>query len=98
MKNMNQKYFTIAVYVLAVLAFSILFLLLGLNLGSFFSLIGNILDKLGSIFYGILFALELFDASLEFFNHRLFIFLSFYKYLLIIKYKRNNNKRCSKCR
>ena len=59
MKNMNQKYFTIAVYVLAVLAFSILFLLLGLNLGSFFSLIGNILDKLGSIFYGILFALVL---------------------------------------
>ncbi len=59
MKKLNQKYFTIAVYVLAVVAFSILFLLLGLNLKTFFTFIGGILGKLGSIFYGILFALVL---------------------------------------
>jgi len=59
MKKLNQKYFTIAVYALAVIAFSILFLLLGLNLRSFFTFFGRIFGKLGSIFYGILFALVL---------------------------------------
>ena len=59
MKKLNQKYFTIAVYALAIIAFSILFLLLGLNLKSFFAFFGRIFGKLGSIFYGILFALVL---------------------------------------
>lgn len=59
MKKLNQKYFTIAVYVLAVLAFSIVFLLFGLNLKTFFTFVGNILGKIASIFYGILFALIL---------------------------------------
>lgn len=59
MKNMNSKYFTIAVYAIAVFAFAIVFLLLGLNLTSFVSLIASFVDKIGSIFYGILFALIL---------------------------------------
>ena len=67
MKKLNQKYFTIAVYTLAVVAFAILFLLLGLNLKSFFAFFGRILGSIGAIFYGILFALVLlpFVKALE---------------------------------
>ena len=59
MKKMNTKYFTIAVYVLAVFAFATVFLLLGLNLRSFLFFIGSILGKISSLFYGIFFALIL---------------------------------------
>lgn len=59
MKRFNQKYFTIAVYALAVFAFAVLFLLLGLNFQSFLSFVGSLLGKIGAIFYGIFFALIL---------------------------------------
>lgn len=57
--KLNSKYFTIAVYALAVLAFTVVFLLLGLHLGEFTSLVGSLAGKISSIFYAIVFALVL---------------------------------------
>ena len=62
MKKLNQNYFTIAVYTLAVIAFSLVFLLLCINLGVITSAIGNFLSAIASILYGILFAFLLFPA------------------------------------
>ena len=59
MKKLNTKYFTIAVYVLAVFAFAIVFLLLGLNFRTFLSILGTVIGKISSLLYGILFALIL---------------------------------------
>jgi predicted PurR-regulated permease PerM len=55
-KKLNEKYFTISVYALGVLAFTLLFLLIGLNLGSVFGFLGNTVASMGSLIYGILFA------------------------------------------
>ncbi len=57
--KLNTKYFTIAVYALAVLAFTVVFLLLGLHLGDFTGFIGSLAGKIGSVFYAIAFALVL---------------------------------------
>ncbi len=57
--KLNTKYFTIAVYALAVLAFTVVFLLLGLHLGEFTSFVGSLAGKIGSVFYAITFALVL---------------------------------------
>lgn len=62
MKKLNQKYFTIAVYALAVIAFSLVFLLICVNLGVITSAIGNFFSAIASILYGILFAFLLFPA------------------------------------
>lgn len=56
MKKLNTKYFTIAVYALAVLAVSIVFLLFCLNFGMITDAIGSFLSAIGSILYAILFA------------------------------------------
>lgn len=62
MKKLNQTYFTIAVYALAVIAFSLVFLLLCINLGMITSAIGSFLSAIASILYGILFSFLLFPA------------------------------------
>ena len=62
MKKINETYFTIAVYALAVFAFSLIFLLLCINLGAITSAIGSFLSGITSILYGILFAFLLFPA------------------------------------
>ena len=62
MKKLNQTYFTIAVYALAVIAFSLVFLLLCVNLGMITSAIGSFLSAIASILYGILFSFLLFPA------------------------------------
>ncbi len=62
MKKLNQTYFTIAVYALAVIAFSLVFLLLCINLGMITSAIGSFLSAISSILYGILFSFLLFPA------------------------------------
>ena len=62
MKKLNQKYFTIAVYALAVIAFSLVFLLICINLGVITSAVGNFFSAIASILYGILFAFLLFPA------------------------------------
>lgn len=62
MKKLNQTYFTIAVYVLGVIAFSLVFLLLFTNLGTITSALTTFLTAISSILYGILFAFLLFPA------------------------------------
>lgn len=62
MKKLNQTYFTIAVYTFAVIAFSLVFLLLCINLGLITSAIGSFLLAISSILYGILFSFLLFPA------------------------------------
>ena len=57
--KLNTKYFTIAVYVLAVLALTILFLLVGLNWGPITLFVGGVLSKISALFYAIAFALIL---------------------------------------
>ncbi len=59
MKPLNSKYFTIAVYALAVIAFTIVFLLLGLNFGQFYIMLGDLIGKIASLFYAVAFALIL---------------------------------------
>lgn len=59
MKPLNTKYFTVAVYALAVIAFTVVFLLLGLHFGEFTAFVGGVIGKIASIFYGIIFALIL---------------------------------------
>lgn len=59
MKKLNTKYFTIAVYAVAVLAFCVVFLLLGVNISAVFSFIGWMLGQISPLIYGILFALIL---------------------------------------
>ncbi len=59
MKPLNSKYFTIAVYAIAVIAFTVVFLLFGLYFGQFTLLVGDMLGKIASIFYAIAFALIL---------------------------------------
>lgn len=56
MKKINEKYFTIGMYALGVVAVSVLFLLLCLNFGAVFSFLGSTITALASIFYGILLA------------------------------------------
>ena len=56
MKKINEKYFTIGMYALGVVAVSVLFLLLCLNFGAVFSFLGTTFSALASIFYGILLA------------------------------------------
>lgn len=66
MKKLNSTYFTIAVYALAVTAFSIVFLMLCINFGSITAAIGDFLSAIASILYGILFAFLLFPAVKRF--------------------------------
>ena len=62
MKKPDQKYFTVAVYAFAVLAFSILFLMLCVNFGLITSAVGSFFSAIGAILYAILFALLLLPA------------------------------------
>lgn len=62
MKKLNQTYFTVAVYALAVILFSLVFLLVCVNLGMITSAIGGFLSAISSILYGVLFAFLLFPA------------------------------------
>lgn len=66
MKKLNQKYFTISVYVLFVLAFSFLFAAFCLNFGSIVDGFGSFLAAIASILYGILFAFVLLPAVKRF--------------------------------
>ena len=66
MKKLNSTYFTIAVYALAVIAFSLVFLLLCINFGVITSAVGSFLSGINSILYGILFAFLLFPAVKRF--------------------------------
>ena len=59
MKKINDKYFTIAVYVLIVAVISTLFGIIFLHLPDIFGFIGNTVVRLSAIFYGILFAMIL---------------------------------------
>ena len=54
MKKINEKYFTVGVYSLGVVAVSVLFLLFCLNFGKVFSFLGSTVSALSSVFYGIL--------------------------------------------
>lgn len=66
MKKQNEKYFTISVYALAVIAFSIVFLLLCINFGFVTSAVRSFLSAIGSLLYAILFALFLLPAVKRF--------------------------------
>ena len=66
MKKLNQHYFTVAVYAFAVIAFSLLFLMLCINFGVITSGVGNFLSAISSILYAILFAFLLFPAVKRF--------------------------------
>lgn len=66
MKKLNSTYFTVAVYALAVIAFSIVFLMLCINFGAITATIGDFLSAIASILYGILFAFLLFPAVKRF--------------------------------
>ena len=66
MKKLNSTYFTIAVYALAVIAFSLVFLLLCINFGAITSAVGSFLSAITSILYGVLFAFLLFPAVKRF--------------------------------
>jgi len=62
MKQVNQKYFTIAVYTFLVLAFSILFLIVCVNFNLITSAVGSFFSAIGAILYAILFSLLLLPA------------------------------------
>ena len=62
MKKLDSKYFTIAVYTFAVLAFSLLFLLICLNFGIITAAFSSFLSAITSILYGVFFAFLLFPA------------------------------------
>ena len=62
MKESRQKYFTIAVYAFAVLAFSILFLTFCINFNLITTAVGSFFSAIGAILYAILFALLLLPA------------------------------------
>lgn len=66
MKKLNQTYFTIAVYALGVIAFSIVFLLLCVNFGMITSAVSSFLSAISSILYAVLFAFLLFPAVKRF--------------------------------
>lgn len=66
MKKLNQTYFTIAVYALGVIAFSIVFLLLCVNFGMITSAVLSFLSAISSILYAVLFAFLLFPAVKRF--------------------------------
>ena len=59
MKKINEKMFTIAVYALIVILFSVLFGVVFFNLGTIFGFIGRTAVKLSSVFYAIILALIL---------------------------------------
>lgn len=62
MKESRQKYFTIAVYAFAVLAFSLLFLTFCINFNLITTAVGSFFSAIGAILYAILFALLLLPA------------------------------------
>lgn len=62
MKESRQKYFTIAVYAFAVLAFSILFLTFCINFNLITTAVGSFFSAIGALLYAILFALLLLPA------------------------------------
>lgn len=66
MKKLNEKYFTVAVYALFVIAFSLLFLLFCINFGLITSAIGSFLSAISSLLYAIFFAFLLFPAVKRF--------------------------------
>ena len=66
MKKLNQKYFTVSVYVLCVLAFSFLFAMICFNFGNILDSFGTFLAAIASILYGVLFAFILFPAVKRF--------------------------------
>ena len=66
MKRINQKYFTIGVYALGVIAVSVLFLLFALNFRTVFSFLGSTISALSSILYGILLAFLLLPMAKRF--------------------------------
>lgn len=69
MKHLNQKYFTIAVYALAVVAFSLLFLVFCVNFGLITSVIASFFSAIGAILYAILFSFLLLPAVKRFDIH-----------------------------
>lgn len=66
MKKLNEKYFTIALYALFVIAFSLLFLLLCINFGWITSAVGSFLSAISSLLYAVFFAFLLFPAVKRF--------------------------------
>lgn len=66
MKKLNEKYFTIAVYALGVIAFSLLFLLFCINFGWITSAVGSFLSAISSLLYAVFFAFLLFPAVKRF--------------------------------
>ncbi|MCQ2385121.1 MAG: AI-2E family transporter [Clostridia bacterium] len=63
MRKLNEKYFTVSVYALIVIAFSVLFGVVFLNLGKILGFAVQLLIKVDTILYGILFALLLLPLS-----------------------------------
>ena len=66
MKKLNEKYFTLAIYALGVIAFSLLFLLFCINFGLITSAVGSFLSAISSLLYAIFFAFLLFPAVKRF--------------------------------
>lgn len=62
MKKHNQKYFTIAVYALGVILFSLVLLLICMNFGLVTNMTRSFLSGIASLLYGMLFALFLLPA------------------------------------
>ncbi|MBQ8907206.1 MAG: AI-2E family transporter [Clostridia bacterium] len=74
MKKLNERLFTISVYALAVIAFTVLFGMLFFNLGTIFGFIKDVTVKLSSVFYAIILALILLPVvrRLEHFFAKIF--------------------------
>lgn len=66
MKKHNEKYFTIAVYALGVILFSLVLLLLCMNFGLVTDMTRSFLSGISSLLYGILIALFLLPAVKRF--------------------------------
>lgn len=68
-KAWNERYFTVCVYVLAVVAFSVLFAVLCFNLGAIFGFLHTVTMKISAVWYAILFVFLLLP-SVRFFDKR----------------------------
>ena len=74
MKKLNERLFTIAVYVLIVILFTVLFGMIFFNIGTIFGFIKDVTVKLSSVFYAIIIALILLPVvrKLEYFFSKIF--------------------------
>ncbi len=74
MKKLNERLFTIAVYVLIVILFTVLFGMIFFNLGTIFGFIKDVTVKLSSVFYAVIIALILLPVvrKLEHFFSKIF--------------------------